>query len=247
MGRKAKSRLGRPRSDDVMARPMPGADVFAELRNQRQRETPSDFDPHSWDPIGEVPRLMPQYAAPTWMGELADVLRRSFLAASGIGPPVMACASYPPQTGKTSLVLCALASWLRYRPQDTLIYISYSDQQAELKSMEVRDLAAIAGVTTRDDASSRANWFTPEGGGMHARGIIGGAITGLSGATFIVIDDSLKGRRDAESAAIRQAIHYSWRANISTRLHARTSVLQLGTRWHSEDLIGYVTEEEPDA
>ena len=206
---------------------------------------PESTDPRDVDFLGSVPRLSPHLVEPYWLAPLADVIRRSFLAVAGLGPPVRATCSVPSQHGKTSMIQAACATWLKYRPQDPIVYCTYNEDLAREKSRETRDLAKLAGVELREDSNSLGTWTARQGGGFRARAIVGGALTGTPGLRWIVIDDPYKGRREAESGAVRRDVWTSFSSNIFSRLHPTTSVLVNHTRWHEADLIGRIKRELP--
>jgi predicted phage terminase large subunit-like protein len=166
-----------------------------------------------------------------------------FLAAAGLGPPVRATCSVPSQHGKTNVIQHAIACWLKYRPQDPLVYCTYNEDLAREKSRETRDLATLAGVELREDSNSLGTWTTPAGGGLRARAIVGGALTGTPGLRGIFIDDPYKGRKEAESGAWRRDVWTSFSSNIFSRLHPTTSILVNHTRWVEGDLIGRIRKE----
>lgn len=212
------------------------------LRRRRLRES---TDPAAVDFFDSVPTISPQYASPVWLAPLVDVIQRSFLAAAGLGPPVFALCSVPPQHGKTLTIQSALAWWIRHRPQDALLYATYNRDLAREKNREIRDFALLAGAQVRDDSRSLDTWTTTAGGGVRARGLVGGALTGTSALRWIVIDDPYKGRKEAESGAYRRDVWNSFNANIVSRLHKTTSVLVNHTRWSELDLIGRLKKEQP--
>lgn len=172
------------------------------------------------------------------------MIRRSFLASAGLGPPVYACVSVPPQHGKTSLIQFGAATWLRERPQDPLIYITYNRDMAREKSRETRDLARLGKVPLREDSRSLNTWTTLAGGGFRARALVGGALTGTPGLRWVVIDDPYKNRQQAESAAYRRDAWQSLTSNVISRLHPTTSILVNHTRWHEWDLQGQLGKEQ---
>lgn len=196
--------------------------------------------------MGAVPRLAPGFDRPYWLAPLVDVIRRAFLAAHGLGPPVRACVSVPSQHGKTQTIKSGIAEWLVHRPQDPLMYITYNVDLAREKGREIRDLAQFAGVEIRVDSRSVETWTTPAGGGLRTTPLVGGKITGTPGLKLIVIDDPYKGRREAESAAYRRDVRQAFSGNIISRLHPTTSVIVNHTRWHEDDLIGWLKKRGAD-
>lgn len=169
-----------------------------------------------------------------------------FLAACGLGPPVRACVNVPSQHGKTSEIEAALVTWLEHRLSDQLLFVTYNEDTARDRGREIRDLARRAGIDIRDDSRSIVTWDTPQGGGIRCRALVGGQVTGMKGLRGIVIDDPYKDRAQAESAAHRKAVRQAFTGNIFSRLHPTTSVLINHTRWHEDDLTGWLKKEHPD-
>lgn len=211
---------------------------------ERTRDVPS-IEPR-FDLLPFIPRTSPQFSQPAHLAPLVDVLTRAFLAARGLGPPVFALVSEPPQVGKTETILHGFAHWLEQCPGDNLAYISYNDDFAVLKSRKARDYAVMSGVELRRDSHSAATWKTTAGGGLIARGILGGSITGQEALKCIVLDDPYKNRRHAESRLIRDRIDGEFRSTIMTRSHPTTSIIVNHTRWHVDDQIGRLVKREPD-
>lgn len=56
----------------------------------------------------------------------------------------------------------------------------------------------------------------------------------------LYIDDPIKGREEAESAAFRRQVHNWWDSVLSTREEPNNTVVVVHTRWHEADLIGYL-------
>lgn len=152
------------------------------------------------------------------------------------GEEVFACVSVPPQHGKTETVLHAIAWWLSRRPEDLLIFGTYSGGYARSRSRTARDYARAAGVELRDDSTAVNEWRTPQGGGLLASGA-GGIFTGF-GAKLAVIDDPHKNRAEAESSVYRSKILDWFRSSVITRIHPGGSIIIVHTRWHEGDLIG---------
>lgn len=195
--------------------------------------------------LDAVPILLPGYERPTHLAPLADVYERAFLAAQGLGPPVLALVSAPSQVGKTTLGQVAVAWWLAQRPQDWLALLMYGQDIASAKSKGVREVVSGLGVELRDDTTAADRWGTSSGGGFLARGLAGG-VTGHSGLALLDIDDPYRNRAQAESSAERETIHADVKASVFTRRHPRTSVVIKHTRYVPPDLIGEMAATHPD-
>jgi predicted phage terminase large subunit-like protein len=60
----------------------------------------------------------------------------------------------------------------------------------------------------------------------------------------IIIDDPIKNREQAESEVERNKIWNEWTDTITTRLSAGGKIIVIATRWHEDDLIGRIFENE---
>lgn len=71
----------------------------------------------------------------------------------------------------------------------------------------------------------------------------GGALTG-NPVDIMILDDLYKDYEEANSPIIRQAVIDFYTTVIRTRLHNDSQELIVFTRWHEDDLIGYLEEKE---
>jgi hypothetical protein len=190
-----------------------------------------------------IQRISPAFSDPVHLRPVVKALEQAARAARGEAEPVFICLSVPPQHGKTTTISHWLAKTLKRYPEVFAAYVSYNATIAEDKSRTIRDYARLAGIDLREDTDSVSLWRTPEGGGLAARGILGGAITGLSGLTILIVDDPHKNRAEAESRLIRDRVWNEFSSSIWTRLRKRTSVIIVHTRWHEDDLIGRIKKD----
>ena len=75
-----------------------------------------------------------------------------------------------------------------------------------------------------------------------------GVMGGLSGrpVDLAIIDDPIKDRLEAESQTYRDRV-WDWYVNVlESRLHNKSKVVLIMTRWHEDDLGGRLLEKEPD-
>jgi len=94
------------------------------------------------------------------------------------------------------------------------------------------------GVSTASRAEGHWELEPPNKGEFHAAGIRSG-ITG-KGAELLVIDDPFKNREEAESKRVRSNTTDAYKSTLSTRLHYNALVWVMATRWHLEDLSGWL-------
>lgn len=151
----------------------------------------------------------------------------------------LGCAA-PPQHGKTLLTLYALLWLARYFPGYSHAYVTFNETRAEEVAKDFRRLAQSVGLVP--------------GGTLHKVEFAGGTsvkftsvkgdLTGSPINGLCVIDDPIKDARDARSATVRKDAVDWWKSVARARRHAGTSFIVMATRWHMDDLTGYLVKEE---
>src|SRR5690606_31673739 len=122
---------------------------------------------------------------------------------------------------------------------------SYSGELAHGFSRHARDFFREGGGELSADASAIREWLTPAGGGLWAAGV-GGPLTGR-GFHLGIVDDPIRGAEEAESEGQRRKLH-EWYANtFYTRQEPGAAIVAIQTRWHVDDLAGWLLEREPVA
>lgn len=180
-----------------------------------------------------VPLVSPQYIAPEHLAPALEVFERI-----ARGERVRACISIPPQHGKTETVLHALAWLLRRRPDWTLAFATYQQEQADDKSHAARDIARRAGVDLSADRANLRFWRTDKRGGCLFTAV-GGPFTG-QGVRAAIVDDPYKGRSEALSDATRKHVERWFSSVVLQRGQEDLSVVVIHTRWCEDDLIGRI-------
>lgn len=134
-----------------------------------------------------------------------------------------------------------LANW----PELYVILTTYEANFAAHWGRQVRNIlreneVALGKKYISLDSSAASQWDTLYGGGMITAGV-GGPITG-KGFHLGIIDDPHKNWQEAMSASIRKTIIDWYDSTFYTRAEPPGGVIVvLHTRWHDEDLIGYLT------
>ena len=82
---------------------------------------------------------------------------------------------------------------------------------------------------------------TQQAGAYYAVGV-GGPLTGR-GAHLLLIDDPIKNREDADSALVRKRVRDWYTSTAYTRLMPGGRVVVIQTRWHEDDLSGWLLRE----
>ncbi len=182
-----------------------------------------------------IPLLSPKYEKPKHLRSLLDVIWRMQYG------PVYAWCSVPPRFSKTESIMHSVIWRLMQEPSCEIVYCTYEADLAYSKSRKMRELAEAAGIRLKRGASGVKEWWTEAGGRLIATSI-GGPITG-KGCHWLIIDDALKNREDAESTTIRQK-NWDWFTSTAmTRVEPGGSILVNATRWHDDDLIGRIQQE----
>lgn len=154
----------------------------------------------------------------------------------------------PPRHGKSELVSRLFAAYFLYRYPERWVGInSYAADLAYTFSRAAKDNYLYADGSIRGDASAVKHWETGKDGGMWAAGV-GGPITG-KGFDLGIIDDSTKNAEEAASDVIRRKQKNWFDSTFSTREEPGGAIVLIGTRWHEDDLFGYVLgkeDEEPE-
>jgi predicted phage terminase large subunit-like protein len=140
------------------------------------------------------------------------------------------------------------AYWVSRYPTRFCAIASYSAELAYAHSREARHYYRAVGHPLSKDSIAVGNWLTPERGGCIAAGVRG-PFTG-KGYALGIIDDPYKGPEDANSAGQRQKL-IEWfqsvwltRAEPGVNSSAGAAQVVVLTRWHQDDLIGWLLEQE---
>jgi predicted phage terminase large subunit-like protein len=183
-----------------------------------------------------IPTITPKFKAPYHLAPMLEKIELSRLT------PVLELVSTPPRHGKTETLLHAIAWILRQDPSLTCAYVTHSGELAKSKSRRAKRMALAAGVQLAPGSKAVNEWRTTSGGGLIATSV-GGSFTGR-GADFMIVDDPVKDREEAESELQREKV-WDWFNNVAfTRLEPGASTIVNMTRWHEDDLIGRLQRSE---
>ena len=189
----------------------------------------------------------PGYAFHTWAERLIALLQR--VADGQLNRLIVCC---PPRLGKSLLVSKLFpAYWVSRYPSRFCAIASYSAELAYAHSREARHYYRAVGHPLSKDSTAVGNWLTPERGGCIAAGVRG-PFTG-KGYALGIIDDPYKGPEDANSAAQRQKLiewfQSVWLTRSEPGVNGAAGAAQVVvlTRWHQDDLIGWLLSQESGA
>lgn len=159
----------------------------------------------------------------------------------------------PPGYTKTELAtINFIAHGLALNNRCRFMHLSYSHNLALLNSSTARGIVksgafqAMWPMTLRDDADSKAMWWTEHGGGVYASSAAG-QVTGFRAGHMeegfqgaLLIDDPVK-PDDAFSEVIRDGINNRFNETIKSRLAIETTpIIVIMQRIHYHDLSGYL-------
>lgn len=149
----------------------------------------------------------------------------------------------PPRHSKSEMISRLFtAYYLKKNPRRFVGINSYSAELAYTLSRASRENFIRCGGVVKDDVSAVKHWETPEGGGMWAAGV-GGSITG-KGFHLGLIDDPLKNSEEAASDTIREKQKEWYSSTFYTRGEPDAAIIVIQTRWHEDDLTGWLLSEE---
>lgn len=158
----------------------------------------------------------------------------------------------PPRHGKSLTASQLFPSWyLGRHPERSVICATYGQDLSDDFGRRVRNLLSdplhadiFPACRLAGDSTSLRRFDTRAGGSYYAVGR-GGPITGR-GAHLLVIDDPLKDREEAHSETIRRALH-EWFGSVAfTRLAPDAACVIIATRWHEDDLAGWLLREHAE-
>lgn len=156
----------------------------------------------------------------------------------------------PPQHGKSRLIAEEFTSFLLGRdPTQNIVIAGYNTELPLKNSKNIRRRfesdayrAIFPDSKMSTDTRTANNWTTTKNGGIRAVGL-GAGLTG-NRASCLIIDDPHKDRAAAESLTSREHI-WDWYQSVAmTRLTPDSIVIVIMTRWHEDDLVGRLTNNQ---
>jgi phage terminase large subunit-like protein len=159
----------------------------------------------------------------------------------------------PPGYTKTELAtINMIGRGLALNNRARFMHLSYSHNLALLNSSTARAMVkssayqAMWPMSLRDDADSKAMWWTEHGGGVYASSAAG-QVTGFRAGHMepgwqgaLIIDDPVK-PDDAYSEVVRDGVNNRFNETIKSRLAVETTpMVVIMQRIHYHDLSGYL-------
>lgn len=154
----------------------------------------------------------------------------------------------PPRHGKSEFVSGYFPAWyLGLYPDRKVILTSHGEDLATYYGQRNRDLLAehgpdLFGVRVRNDSHAKGRWLIQRRSGYMVSTAMGGSITG-KGGNLLIVDDPVKSAAEALSPTYRESVKTWWRGTFRTRLEQPGAIVVIQTRWHSDDLAGWLQSE----
>lgn len=149
----------------------------------------------------------------------------------------------PPRHGKSELVSRLFPAWYLLKNPDRWVGLnSYGAELAYKFSRQARNYYRSSGGELNSERSAVKEWGTDGRGGLWAAGV-GGPITG-KGFHVGIIDDPIKNAEEAASPTIRAKHKEWWKSTFYTREEPGAAIIVVQTRWHPDDLSGWLLGRE---
>ncbi len=158
--------------------------------------------------------------------------------------------SLPPQTGKSTLLTIEAVSWIMGRfPGKQIAITGFSYDLVTGFSKKIKERIAhplyqqiFPNTTIKEGFDRSDSWVLSNGSELVAKSV-GKKLTGRR-VDWLIVDDPHAGREEAESPLQREKIQTWYGSDCCSRLSPEAVVFLVQTRWHKEDLIGHLTNED---
>ena len=154
-----------------------------------------------------------------------------------------------PRSSKSLITSTYFPAWaLGRNPYWQEIAVSHSDDLATKFGRAIRDIINTTAYNTifpkvkiRKDNRAANSWALEEGGKQAGSFLAAGSGSGIAGfgAHLAVIDDPIS-EQDAFSKTRREQLNEWYASGLRTRLMPGGKVVLVMTRWHENDLAGYL-------
>ena len=167
------------------------------------------------------------------------------------------CVSQPPRTAKSSLITLSYPFWLVLNNPDlNIVIVNNTQTLAENFGIRLRqlfidyeELLKLNNIKLSDTKHSNSFFMFETLDGKLYDGSIklmgtGGTLTGQN-VDILICDDLIKGFSDTTPTLLEKKIEW-FKSIILQRLEPHSKLIILGTRWASNDIIGYLYENNRD-
>ena len=167
------------------------------------------------------------------------------------------CVSQPPRTAKSSLITLSYPFWLIFNnPNTNIVIVNNTQTLAEnfgirLRQLfiDYREILEWKNIKLSDTKHSNSFFMFETLDGKLYDGSIklmgtGGTLTGQD-VDILICDDLVKGFSDCTPTLLDKKIEW-FKSIILQRLEPHSKLIILGTRWASNDIIGYLEKNQPE-
>jgi predicted phage terminase large subunit-like protein len=164
------------------------------------------------------------------------------------------CVAMPPRHSKSSMVTLAYPIWLLSQNNDLrILIVNATGTLSENFGIRLRDYIEDYGslfglyLSGVKHAKDHLKFENSKGELLQGQILLAGADSQISGqdADYIILDDIYSGFDDITPSLLAKKIEW-YKTIIEQRIEPHTKLVILHTRWHSEDLQGYLHEHYPD-
>jgi predicted phage terminase large subunit-like protein len=194
----------------------------------------------------EAPKIVPDFK----MGRHIEVLCYKLQQAVDVGG-IRLMVFLPPRSTKSVICSKLFPAWYIGRhPSHEIMSVSHSHALASDFGRSVRDLVnsedfdkMFHNVRLRADVKAAGRWQTNKGGAYYAAGV-GSQIAGR-GANIALLDDVMS-EEDAVSETGRKSIKEWYPSGLRTRVMPNGSIIIINTRYHFDDICGWLLKQEQE-
>lgn len=199
----------------------------------------------------------PEYEMGVFHKYLCDIIDK-FIEDILAGKTPRLIVTAPPRHGKSEILSRRLPAYILGKyPDLSIINTSYSADLASRMNLDVQKIMEDRLYTNifpniklpkKGSGMKRdSEMFEIIGGkgGLRSAGV-GGGITGM-GAHLFLIDDPVKDAKEASSETIQKNIVEWFNTTAYTRLMPKNGLIIIMTRWHLNDLVGHLLEQQNKA
>jgi predicted phage terminase large subunit-like protein len=211
-------------------------------------EPPPPPPPPRWESPGKMAKAMEPSTVQTPALDLIDQALVDF----ELGDCDRLMIWMPPQEGKSERVSRRYVEWALERNKDLrFAIVSYADEMARRWGSDIKQDVELfnglestidLGLKLREDSRAAGRWqILNQKGGVYCVGVAG-ALTGKP-VDRLVIDDPIKDLEQAQSSRYRERAKNFWKAVAVPRLGPNSKCVIIQTRWHEDDLSGWLLRE----
>jgi predicted phage terminase large subunit-like protein len=157
----------------------------------------------------------------------------------------------PPGGAKSTYCSVVGPAWYMGKyPGSQIILASYGTDLAKKHGSRGRQVVTqqayedVFDATISSSTGAKEMWALTNG----SEYMSGGLLSGITGnrANGVILDDPIKGRKDAESKTVRDATFAAIEDDLQTRYIPGAWMILVQTRWHDEDVAGALLPEDYD-